>query len=70
MKRAGSPPISYREYPSMNAEQARDARARAWIHVFECWNRKKAAEHAPEPDGRNDAKEIENGCAAESEYSR
>ena len=29
--------------PSIALEQARDARARAWRFVFDCWEQKKAA---------------------------
>ena len=39
--------------PSITPEQARDARARAWAFVFQCWQAKKGA-HPGAPD---DAKE-------------
>jgi hypothetical protein len=40
---------------SISAEQARDARARAWAFVFECWQEKQmVAERAPAPDARDD----------------
>jgi len=38
----------------ISPEQARDARARAWAFVFQCWQAKKmAAERTPQPDGRD-----------------
>jgi hypothetical protein len=38
----------------ISLEQARDARARAWAFVFQCWQEKQmATEPAAEPDGRN-----------------
>jgi hypothetical protein len=38
----------------ISPEQARDARARAWAFVFQCWQAKKmAAEPTPQPDGRD-----------------
>jgi len=46
-------------------EQARDARARAWAYVFRCWQEKqKAAEPAPEPDGRNDVRKGQDAHTA------
>ena len=36
-------------------EQTRDARARAWAFIFQCWQEKQmTTEPAAEPDGRND----------------
>ena len=34
-----------RLHPGVTSEQARDARARAWAFVFECWETKKGEEH-------------------------
>ena len=48
--------ISVKPVNGIRPEQARDARARAWALVFQCWHKKlKPAEPTPEPDGRNDA---------------
>jgi hypothetical protein len=44
----------------LTAEQARDARARAWTYVFQSFyrrNGKETVEPAPEPDTRDEAKE-------------
>jgi hypothetical protein len=42
--------------PEVMPDAARDARARAWAYIFQCWQEKEQrAEPAPEPDGRNDA---------------
>ena len=44
----------------LTAEQARDARARAWTYVFQCFyrrNGKETVELAPEPNSRDEAKE-------------
>jgi hypothetical protein len=38
-------------------EPARDARARAWAFVFDCFARKRAVELAPESNGRDVVKE-------------
>ena len=35
--------ITYTPTPHLTAEQARDARARTWRFVFDCWEQKKAA---------------------------
>lgn len=31
--------------PSISSEQARDAHARAWVYVFQCWHAKKGEQH-------------------------
>jgi len=50
-----SPHMVRSRLSSLSLEQARDARARAWAYIFQCWQEKqKPAEPAPEPDGRND----------------
>ena len=47
-------PVKYVDTPSITSEQARDARARAWTFVFQCWQAKKmAAELTPQPDDRD-----------------
>jgi hypothetical protein len=51
--------IVVRALPGVTPEQARDARARCWIYVFDVWN-KKAAGPAPEPDSRSDAAVVRN----------
>jgi hypothetical protein len=39
----------------ISPERARDARARAWAFVFQCWQEKQmVTEPAAEPDGRNE----------------
>jgi hypothetical protein len=40
-----SPRMSHPVRPDVTAEQARDARARAWAYVFQCWNMKKGEQH-------------------------
>jgi hypothetical protein len=43
--------ITLKPAAGLASEQARDARARAWAFVFECWKAKKAAH----PGGPDDA---------------
>lgn len=63
--------ITLKRATGLTPEQARDVRARAWIYVFQCWQEKqKAAEHAPEPGGRDDVKESKNGYAAKENHTR
>jgi hypothetical protein len=46
--------VKYVDTPSITSEQARDARARAWAFVFQCWQANKmAAELTPQPDDRD-----------------
>ncbi len=45
-----------------------DVCARALALLLKMTTNRKAAEHAPEPDGRNDAREID-GCAATRNYT-
>jgi hypothetical protein len=47
--------IVYRSGLDATPEQARDARARAWAFVFQCWQEKKMAAERSLPDGRDDA---------------
>ncbi len=42
-------------------EQARDVRVRAWLYIFACYEKHKAA---GEVAGKDASKEIENGRAA------
>jgi hypothetical protein len=52
--------IVCRPSPSIAPEQACDSRARAWAFVFQCWQEKrKVAERAPAPDGRDAATGVE-----------
>jgi len=37
--------IAVKPLPNISPEQARDARARAWAYVFECWHAKKGGPH-------------------------
>ena len=37
--------IVCRPIPTISPEQARDARARAWVFVFQCWHAKKGEQH-------------------------
>jgi hypothetical protein len=47
-----APRSFYREHPGISPEQVRDARARAWAFVFQCYqDSQKAAEPASEHDG-------------------
>jgi hypothetical protein len=34
---------THHAHPDIAPDQARDARARAWMFVFECWEQRKAA---------------------------
>ena len=50
--------------PNARFENARNTRASAWMFVFDCYRKKKAAEHAPELDDRNDARKESNHARA------
>jgi len=41
-------------------ELAQDARARAWLFVFACYEKKEAAERAPTPNGCDDVPSVRN----------
>jgi len=41
---SGTPRIICRSNSNISAEQAHDARSRAWLYVFECFNRRKEQE--------------------------
>jgi len=48
----GSARAVHRPHPGISPEQARDARARAWRFVFQCWQESQmAAKRAPTPNG-------------------
>ncbi len=40
-----NPRITHHSLGSITPEQARDARARAWAFVFQCWHAKKGEQH-------------------------
>jgi hypothetical protein len=40
-----APRIGLRPNLGLTLEQARDARARAWAFVFQCWHAKKGEQH-------------------------
>ncbi len=44
MKINDAPVLGVKPTPGITPEQARDARARAWRFVFDCWEQKKAAD--------------------------
>jgi hypothetical protein len=46
--------ISYTPCGDISPEQARDARARAWAFVFQCWQKKQKAAPASRPDTRKE----------------
>jgi hypothetical protein len=51
----GSARAVHRPHPGISPEQARDARARAWHFVFQCWQESQmAAKRAPTPNGSNE----------------
>jgi hypothetical protein len=52
--------------PGATPEQTRDARARAWAFVFECYAKKKAARLGSPDDGE----ESRNASTAKPEYNR
>jgi hypothetical protein len=41
--------ITYTSHPATTAEQARDARARAWRFVFDCYAKNKAVTSEEKP---------------------
>jgi hypothetical protein len=41
VKGAGEPRVAIRPLSGISQEQARDARARAWAFVFQCWQEKQ-----------------------------
>jgi hypothetical protein len=48
-----------RSRPAISPEEARDARARAWRFVFDCWEQKKAAgEVGGEEHARKESKDV------------
>jgi hypothetical protein len=56
-----SAPVIRRAHPALDSERAGDTRARAWAFVFRCWQEKrKAAEPASKPDGRDDYERLLN----------
>jgi hypothetical protein len=47
--------MSRRLRPNVSPEKGRDARARAWIFIFQCWQEKQMTiEPAAEPHGCNE----------------
>jgi hypothetical protein len=50
---------------SLTPEQARDARARAWAFVFDCFYKKKATC----PGGPDDAEDLRNDRTATENYT-
>jgi hypothetical protein len=53
------PEIGYSQLPGISPQQARDARARVWVYVFECFNRRNGKQGGP-ATAPDDAKEIKN----------
>jgi hypothetical protein len=45
---------------SFSLEQTRDARARAWAFVFECWQEKQTVAEPTQPDDRDDTSSVRN----------
>jgi hypothetical protein len=60
------PRIVLRPNPNIPIEQVRDARARAWAFVFQCWHARKGEQHDLTDDSirkwstRQDKKGIQN----------
>jgi hypothetical protein len=51
--------ISLRPLPGVTPDQARDARARAWRFIFDCWQQKqRATAHVPTAKGCDDRKRL------------
>jgi hypothetical protein len=51
----GEPQLALMPLSGISSDDARDARARAWAFVFQCWRDKQmTAELAPKPDGPDD----------------
>jgi len=65
--KSNSPDIACRPQTDLALEQDRDARARAWAFVFDCYRKKEAT-----PDNRpDDAKErSKNDSSARQKYTR
>jgi hypothetical protein len=60
-----APPIIHRSLPGISPEQARDARARAWAFVFDCYTRKKAAR----PGSPDDVRKDQDAHTAKKQYT-
>lgn len=50
------PKITYRQREGVTPEQAREARARAYAFIFECYAKKEAEKKKP-PSGASEARE-------------
>jgi hypothetical protein len=45
---------------SFSLEQTRDARARAWAFVFECWQAKQMVDEPTQPGDHDDSQSVRN----------
>jgi hypothetical protein len=60
--------IVVRALPGVTPDQARDARVRCWMYVFDVWN-KKVAESAPESDSRDAYEKLANKERSQDDLS-
>jgi hypothetical protein len=61
--------IAVKLLPGTTPEQARAARARGWLYVFECWQEnQKAAKHS-QPGGPDNAEDLENDRIATTNHN-
>jgi hypothetical protein len=58
---SGAQHITEKPLSDIPPEQARDARARVWAYVFECYSRREMQKGGPTTSRPDDAKEIKNG---------
>ncbi len=65
---SGAPSIIYRPRPGASSEQARDARARAWAFVFQCWQEKQKGR--PTTSGPDSAKGGSSDSSAKASIPR
>jgi hypothetical protein len=55
-----APYITVKPLSGISSDQTRDARARAWAYVFECFNRREIQKGGPTTSRPDAAKEIKN----------
>ena len=58
--------VIFRPAPRLTPDEARDARARAWAFIFDCYAKKKAAPESRPDDVRKD----QDAHTATTQYTR
>jgi hypothetical protein len=66
----GTYQINVTPLPGRSPEEARDARVRAWMYVFEVWNRKKEAATSPVSRPDNEKGKSSNDSLATTDCTR